>query len=599
MTRELFSEIAPSIPHQPGVYKYYNKENVIIYVGKAKDLRKRVSNYFAKTQTNYKTKILVSLIEKIEFTIVETERDALLLESSLIKHYQPKYNILLKDDKSYPHIVIKNEAFPRIFFTRRIIKDGSTYLGPYIDSRQVRELLDLVKQNLPIRSCSLPLTKEAIAKGKFKACLELQLGNCKAPCIGLQSFEDYNWYIQQIKEILQGKLGAIKKKYMEEMQDLANNLQFEKAEILKKKLEFLQDYNSKSVVVHTSITNIDVVSINSTSEIAYVNYLSVFNGTISHSKTILVQKQLDETDAEVLSIAYAELRNNFGSSATEVISAIDFMAEAKVILPKLGDKKKLLELSQQNVRYFIDDTRRQKTLMLKESGVYFQTVLEEVKQKLRLKELPMHIECFDNSNFQGSFPVAAMVCFKEGVPYKKEYRHFHIKTVEGINDFASMAEIVYRRYKRLLDENKPLPQLVIVDGGKGQLSAAMESIRKLELVGKLTIVGLAKNVEEIFFPGDVESLRLPYHSEALKLFVRMRDEVHRFGITFHRDMRSKGVMQSELGAIKGIGEKTETELLTHFKSVKKLKELTQREIAAVVGSAKARIVFEGLKKFEN
>jgi excinuclease ABC subunit C len=599
MTREVFAEIAPTIPHKPGVYKYFNEDGIIIYVGKAKDLRKRVSNYFAKTQEHYKTKVLVGQIHRIEFTIVETERDALLLESSLIKHYQPKYNILLKDDKSYPHIVIKNEQYPRIFLTRRIIRDGSTYLGPYVDTRQVRELLELIRQNLPIRSCSLPLTQEAIQKGKFKACLELQLGNCKAPCTGLQSHADYNWYVQQIKEILKGKLGEIKKKYTEEMVQYAEKMQFEKAEIIKKKLDFLQEYNSKSVIVHTSITNLDVVSISSTADEAFVNYLSVFNGTISHSKTLQVKKQLEETDEEILCIAAASLREQFGSSAPEIISEIEFESTAKITIPKLGDKKKLLELSQQNVRYFIDEMRRQKTLMLKESGVLQQTILQEIKEKLRLKELPMHIECFDNSNFQGSFPVAAMVCFKEGVPYKKEYRHFHIKTVEGIDDFASMREIVYRRYKRLLDEHKPLPQLVIIDGGKGQLGAALDSLRQLDLIGKMTVVGLAKNVEEIFFPGDSESLRLPYYSEGLKLITRIRDEVHRFGITFHRNMRSKGVISNELATIKGIGEKTAIELLEHFKSVKKIRELTQREIAGVVGTAKARLVYEGLKKFEH
>ncbi len=599
MTKEVFLEIAPSIPHKPGVYKYFNAESVIIYVGKAKDLRKRVSNYFAKTQDNYKTKVLVSQIAHIEFTIVETEKDALLLESSLIKYYQPKYNIMLKDDKSYPHIVIKNEAYPRIFLTRRIIKDGSTYLGPYIDTRQVRDLLQLIQQNLPIRSCSLPLTQESVQKGKFKACLELQLGNCKAPCTGQQSHQDYNWYIQQIKEILRGKLGDIKKKYTEEMQALASEMQFEKAEIVKKKLEFLQAYNSKSVIVNTSITNIDVVSINSTADEAYVNYLSVFNGTITHSKTLHIKKKLDETDAEILSIATATLREQFGSSAPEIISEINFDSSVKIVIPQLGDKKKLLELSQQNVKYFIDEMRRQKTLVLKDTGVYNETVLQEIKDKLRLTELPMHIECFDNSNFQGSFPVAAMACFKEGVPYKKEYRHFHIKTVEGVDDFASMREIVHRRYKRLLDEKKPLPQLVIIDGGKGQLSAALDSLRSLDLIGKLTVVGLAKNIEEIFFPGDTESLKLPYYSEGLKLITRIRDEVHRFGITFHRDTRSKGVITNELASIKGIGEKTAMELLAQFKSVKKIRELTQREIAGIVGSAKARLVYEGLKKFEH
>jgi excinuclease ABC subunit C len=601
MTREEFSKIAPSIPHQPGVYKYFNAENTIIYIGKAKDLRKRVSNYFAKTIVHRKTRLLVEQINKLEFTIVATEQDALLLESSLIKHFQPRYNIDLKDDKSYPHIVIKNEQFPRIFFTRKIIKDGSTYLGPYVNFIKVRELLEVIKQSLPIRTCSLPLTEDAIAKGKFKACLEYHIGNCKAPCINKQSKEEYNWYVQQIKEILKGKLGDIKKVYLEEMKALAADMQFEKANLLKEKLQFLDQYTSKSVIVSTKIDNVDVVCIRSTSEQAVVNFMVVFNGTVVHSKTLVIEKKLEEPDEEILATALPVLREQFSSTSKEIISELEFELigiDASITIPKLGDKKKLLELADQNVTYFISELRRQKTLLLNQSGEYAKVVLQEIKDKLRLKELPTHIECFDNSNFQGSFPVAAMVCFKNGEPFKKEYRHFHIKTVEGINDFASMTEIVFRRYKRLSEEGKPLPQLVIIDGGKGQLGAALDALKQLDLIGKMAVVGLAKNIEEIFFPGDKESLQLPYYSEGLKLITRIRDEVHRFGITFHRDTRSKGVIKNELESIKGIGENTATQLLKKYKSIKKIKALTQREIAGIVGTAKARIIFEALHIFE-
>jgi excinuclease ABC subunit C len=597
MTREQFAEFAPSLPHLPGVYKYFNADNTIIYIGKAKDLKKRVSNYFAKTIVHRKTRLLVQQITKIEFTIVPTEQDALLLESSLIKHFQPRYNIMLRDDKSYPHIVIKNEQYPRIFFTRRIIKDGSTYLGPYVNFIKVKELLEVIKQSLPIRTCNLPLTEDTIEKGKYKACLEYHIGNCKAPCINKQSRQDYNWYVQQIKEILRGKLGDIKKVYTEEMKVLAADMHFEKANLLKEKIKFLDDYTSKSVIVSTKIDNVDVVTIRSTPEQAVVNYMVVFNGTIVHSKTVIIPKHFEELDDEILSASIITLREQFSSTSKEIISDIEFDItglDAFITMPKLGDKKKLLELSDQNVTYFMAEVRRQKTLMLTQSGDYAKVVLQEIKDNLRLTELPNHIECFDNSNFQGSFPVAAMVCFKDGQPYKKEYRHFHIKTVTGIDDFASMTEIVYRRYKRLTDEGKPLPQLVIIDGGKGQLGAALKALQQLDLVGKMAIVGLAKNVEEIFFPGDKQSLQLPYHSEGLKLITNIRDEVHRFGITFHRDTRSKGVIKNELESIKGIGENTATALLKKFKSVKKIKELTMREIAGVIGTAKARIIYEGL-----
>jgi excinuclease ABC subunit C len=594
VTKEQFANISSTIPHLPGVYKYFNDEEVIIYVGKAKDLRKRVSSYFNKDHTDYKTRTLVHQIDRVEFTIVNSEQEALLLESSLIKHYQPRYNILLRDDKSYPHIVIKKEEYPRIFLTRRIIKDGSTYLGPFTSVFMVKEMLQVLRDNLPIRTCDLPLTEESIAKGKYRECLQYHMGNCKAPCINKQSKQDYNWYVQQIKEILKGKTGEIKRIYTKEMQAFAEDMQFEKAELVRQKLQFLEEYSAKSVVVSATIDNVDVVSYTSYKEDIIINFLGVLNGSIVHSKTIVARKQIDELDEDVLSYAYNALREQFGSSASEVIAPIEIVVQegVKLILPKGGDRKKLLDLSLQNAAYFLDEMRRQKALMLKQKGTYEQEVLQELKDALRLPQLPDHIECFDNSNFQGSFPVAAMVCFKDGQPHKQEYRRFHIKTVEGINDFASMSEIVLRRYDRVLKENKPLPKLIIIDGGKGQLGAAVDSLRKLDLMGKVTVVGLAKNIEELFFPGDKDSIKLPYHSEGLKLITRVRDEVHRFGITFHRDSRSKGVVKSELNDIAGIGPSTAGDLLKKFKSVKNIKEQPLDKLTEVVGASKAKLVWD-------
>lgn len=597
MTKDEYKLIASSIPHKPGVYKYFNSEDKIIYVGKAKDLRKRVTSYFAKEHEHYKTRKLVEKIARLEFTIVPTEQDALLLESSLIKQYQPYYNIALKDDKSYPYIVIKNEPFPRIFFTRRVIKDGSTYLGPYTNVVRVRELLDLLKQTIPLRTCTLTLNEKDIAANKFKSCLEYQIGNCKAPCIGVQSAENYNWYVQQVKEVLKGRLTEIRKFYLEEIAALVAKMEFEKANIIKGKLQFLQEYSTRSVIVSTTIENLDICSIHSKGDIAFVNYMSVSNGIVIHSKTLQAERKLDETDAEILNFAIPRLMEQYHSNATEVVSEIPLQLayDIKITIPKAGDKLKLLQLSQQNVLYFYEEFRRQKALMLDQQDNKME-ILAEIQSYLRLKALPTHIECFDNSNFQGSYPVAAMVCFKDGLPDKKEYRHFHIKTVEGINDFASMAEIVFRRYSRLLKEEKPLPQLIIIDGGKGQLSSAMESIKKLDLVGKVTVVGLAKNIEEIFFPGDTESFKLPYQSDALRLITYVRDEVHRFGITFHRNLRSKGVVKNELETIKGIGPETATQLLKHFRSVKKIKEAAFEDIVAVVGERKANLVRDAFVK---
>lgn len=596
MTRDDFSKIVQTIPHQPGCYKYYGETNELLYVGKAKDLRKRVSSYFNKTVDNYKTRRLVTLINTIDFTVTDTEHDAFLLENSLIKHYQPRFNIELKDDKTYPYIVIKNENFPRVFLTRRVIRDGSEYLGPFTGLGRVRELLELVKQNITLRTCNLKLTPANIAKGKFKVCLEYHLGNCKGPCEGLQSEKDYADNLQQVRHVLKGNIGDVIRFLKEEMATYAVDMQFEKAQVVKQKIESLQTYQSKSTIVNPRLDNVDVACILSDTNHFYVNYMMVAKGSIVHAKTIQIEKKLDEQEADVLSLALDNLRETFQSNANEVVVPleIDVADETlKVTIPKAGDKRNLLDLSIKNCEVFVEEMRKKETLLLGEAVKEdFMAVLQELQDALHLTTLPVHIECFDNSNFQGAYPVAAMVCFKNGLPSKKDYRHFHIKTVEGINDFASMSEIVYRRYKRLAEEKQQLPQLVIIDGGKGQLGAAMESIEKLGLMGRMTLVGLAKREESIFFPGDSEPLQLPFDSKAHLLVRRIRDEVHRFGITFHRQVRSKGTFKNELEGIPGIGEKTATELLQAFRSIKNIKTLTERELTKVVGASKARIVWE-------
>ncbi|MBP6022699.1 excinuclease ABC subunit UvrC [Ferruginibacter sp.] len=596
MTQKEFSVIAHTIPIQPGIYKYYNAENELLYVGKAKHLRKRVSSYFSKTFTSYKTHELVQRIHHIEFTIVNNEQDAFLLENTLIKEFQPKFNINLKDDKTYPYIVIKKEPFPRVFFTRRKISDGSTYFGPYTSVNKVKELLDFIKENILLRTCKLNLTEKNINKGKFKVCLEYHLGNCKGPCEGLQTIEDYNEELNQLANLLKGNLSSVIQHFKKEIKDHSEKLEFEKAAIYQKKIEHLQNYQSKSTVVNTNIGTVDVFSILKDGDIAYVNYLAVSNGTIVQTKTITLEKRLDESEAEVLAFGIAQLRAVFASSTKEIIIPfeIDYPEpEIKITVPKGGDRKKLLELSEKNVNYFKEDLKRKKMLNLEEktTGEKLQ-VLSQLQKDLQLPNLPIHIECFDNSNFQGSYPVSAMVCFKNGQPAKAEYRRYKVKTVTGINDFASMKEVVYRRYKRLLNENQLLPQLVIIDGGKGQLSAAMQSVADLNLPASTTVVGLAKNEEEIFFPGDTQSIKLPWDSESLKLIRRIRDEVHNHGITFHRNLRSKGTFKNELEQIKGIGEATADILLKQFKSVKNIKLKAEEELAAVIGKAKTKILLD-------
>jgi excinuclease ABC subunit C len=594
MTQEEFSKIAHTIPLQPGIYKYYDAANELLYVGKAKSLRKRVSSYFSKTFTSYKTHELVQRIRKIEFTIVNSEQDAFLLENSLIKNFQPIFNINLKDDKTYPYIVIKKEPFPRVFFTRRKINDGSQYLGPFTSVGKVRELLDFIKLNVPLRTCKLNLTQTNIEKKKFKVCLEYHLGNCKGPCEGLQSLADYEEGLENIRSILKGNLSPVIQHFKTQLQQEVQALEFEKAEISKKKLEYLQEYKSKSAVVNERAGTLDVFSILEENDTAYVNYLAVSNGSIILTKTITLTKKLEEPAAEVLTFAIAQLRETFNSEATELVVPfeIEFPDQnVTITIPKAGDKKKLLELSEKNVDYFKEELHKRKLLLLEDkSASQVNDVLMQLKRDLHLSAVPTHIECFDNSNFQGSYPVSAMVCFKNGLPSKNDYRRYNVKTVTGPNDFATMKEVVYRRYKRLQDEEQPMPQLIIIDGGKGQLSAAMESITALNLHGTLTLVGLAKNEEELFFHGDSQSLKLPWDSESLKLIRRIRDEVHRFGITFHRNQRSKGSFKNELENIEGIGKSTIDTLLKKFKSVKKVKEAGAEALEETVGKSKASII---------
>lgn len=598
MTVEVFSEIIVSIPHKPGIYKYFDQFGKLIYVGKAKDLNKRVRSYFLKNKSSYKTYELVNQITSIEFTIVQTEQDALLLENSLIKEYKPRFNINLKDDKSYPYIVIKNEAYPRIFLTRRKFNDGSIYLGPFTSAGKVRELITFIRRFIPLRTCKLSLTEKNIENKKFKVCLEYHLGNCKAPCVGLQSLEDYEKSIEQIKQLLKGNLSPIIATHKKIMQQYALDLHYEKAESERKKIEYLESYQAKSTIVNKHISNVDVFYLIKENNKCFISYLMVQNGTIIQTHTAELETKLDEQEAEALQFAVETLRIDFNSISTEVVvqEFIVLTDNITVTIPKAGEKKKLLELAEQNAHYKKQDWLRQKALHVGEQSKDSTALIAQLQHLLHLTELPNHIECFDNSNFQGSHPVSAMVCFKNGEPSKKDYRHFNVKNIVGINDFATMKDTVYRRYKRVIDESLPLPQLVIIDGGKGQLSAAMESIDELQLNGKITVVGLAKREEEIFFPGDQQSIKLGWDSPALNLLRRIRDEVHRFGITHHRKLRSKSQIKESLTDIKGIGSESTMVLLKHFKSVRKIKASTLEEIAALVGRKKASLVLDYFNK---
>ena len=598
MTSAQFQHIVSTLPSHPGIYKYFDASNELLYVGKAKHLRKRVSSYFTKTFTSYKTHELVQRIARIDFTIVNSEQDAFLLENSLIKEYQPRFNINLKDDKSYPFIIIKNEPFPRVFLTRKKINDGSEYLGPFTSVKKVRELMEFIRQTIPLRNCSLNLTENNIKRGKFKVCLEYHLGNCKGPCENLQTPTDYKENIDQLKNLLRGNLAPVIRHFKEQIKKHVASLQFEKAEIIKKKIVFLENYKARSVVVNPKAGNMDVFSIVKINDIAYVNYLMVRNGAIVQTQTNKVETHLDESVEEILSFSVAQLRTTFNSDAAEIVVPFPVeypQAEINITIPKGGDKKKLLELSEKNVNYFIEELKNKARLNVGVKKTSNQQLLIQLQQDLQLTSLPIHIECFDNSNFQGSYPVSAMVCFKNAEPSKKDYRHFNVKTVQGINDFATMKEVVYRRYKRVRDENEPYPQLVIIDGGKGQLSAAIEALKELGVTGRTTLIGLAKNEEEIFFTGDMESLKLPYNSDSLRLIRSIRDEVHRFGITFHRKQRSKGAFKNELEEIPGIGKATADILLKELKSVKNIRSTAENDIEKLIGKAKAKIVFNYFK----
>jgi excinuclease ABC subunit C len=582
-------EIIAVLPDDPGVYQYFDASGKIIYVGKAKNLRKRVSSYFQKEPDNAKTRILVRKIHDIRYIVVNSEEDALLLENNLIKKYQPRYNVLLKDDKSFPWIVIKNEPFPRVFSTRQIIKDGSEYFGPYTSAVMVRTLIDLFRQLYPLRTCRHALTQENISKRKFKVCLEYHLGNCKGPCEGLQPEQEYLEYINEIRTILKGNIAWVVKYMKKTMFKLADEYRFEEAEDLRKKLSILEGFQIKSTVVNPKINNVDVFSIIDDKKAAYVNFLKVVNGAIIQAHTIEYKKKMDEDIVSLLALAIADIRERLHSNSPEIIVPfkpdVEFR-DVKFLIPKIGDKKKLLELSERNVKYYRLEKLKQQANQAKMPRHV--QMLETVKKDLRMDKLPVHIECFDNSNIQGHYPVAACVVFKNGKPAKKEYRHFNIKTVEGPNDFASMQEVVFRRYKRILEENQSVPQLIVIDGGKGQLGSAVKALQELNLDKKVTVIGIAKRLEEIYYPGDSVPLYLDKNSPSLKLIQNLRNEAHRFGITFHRNKRSSSFLKSRLEEISGIGPETIKKLIKHFGSVKNVEKATKEQLSEVVGDSKAR-----------
>ncbi len=585
-----------TLPNSPGVYQYFDKEDVIIYIGKAKNLKKRVSSYFTKNHENGKTRILVKKIVRIEHVVVDTETDALLLENNLIKKYKPRYNILLKDDKSYPWICIKKERFPRVFSTRRVIKDGSEYFGPYTNMKTVHALLDLIKELYPLRTCNYDLSQEKIDAGKYKVCLEYHLGNCKGPCEGFQHEDNYLEDIRAIRNIIKGNFKESLERLQQMMFDFAAEMKFEEAQNIKDKLASLQNYQAKSTIVNPSINNVDVFSIISDETHGYANFFKVMNGSIVQSYTTEIKKKLDETDKELLELFIVETRNRFNSLSREVYTPfkVDLGENIKVTVPKLGDKKRIVELSERNAKYYRMEQFKQ--IKIVDPDRHVKRIMGQMKKDLRLSVEPRHIECFDNSNIQGTHPVAACVVFKDGKPSKKEYRHYNIKTVEGPDDFASMEEVVFRRYKRLLEENQSLPQLIVIDGGKGQLSSALKSLDVLGLRGKIAIIGIAKRLEEIYYPGDSVPLYLDKKSESLKIIQYLRNEAHRFGITFHRNKRSKSAIQSELEQIPDVGKQTITNLLRKFKSAKRIKEATLEELKDVVGLSRAQKVYQYYQK---
>lgn len=581
-----------TLPESPGVYQYFDKENKILYVGKAKNLKKRVSSYFNKQHDTARLNVLVKKIAAIKHIVVETEMDALLLENSLIKNLQPRYNILLKDDKTYPWICIKNERFPRVFTTRNVIKDGSEYFGPYTSGKILHALLNLIKELYPLRTCNYDLSPQNIRNEKYKVCLEFHIGNCMGPCEGLETEEEYLQKIQAIRAILKGDFKENLRDFKTLMMKYAEEMRFEEAQRVKEKIETLENFQAKSTVVNPKISNVDVFSIVSDESSAYVNMLQIKNGAIIRSHTLELKKKLDETDEELLTLAIVELRERFKLYSREIIVpfAVELGENFKITIPKSGDKKQLLDLSERNARYYRMDQLKQMKIV--DPDRHTNRIMAQMKSDLRLSKEPRHIECFDNSNIQGTNPVAACVVFKDGKPSKKDYRHFNIKTVEGSNDFASMEEVVFRRYRRLLDEGEPLPDLIIIDGGKGQLSAALKSLEVLGLRGKIAIIGIAKRLEELFYPGDSVPLYLDKKSETLKVIQHLRNEAHRFGITFHRNQRSKNAIQSSLTKIPGIGEKTMEKLMKEFKSIKRMKETPYEVIEKAIGKSKAQKVLE-------
>ncbi len=587
MTTTDFKAISDTIPRQPGVYRFIDEEDTILYVGKAKNLRNRVSSYFGQRKDRaHRTRVMVKNARRIEFTVVETEADALLLENTLIKKHQPRYNVMLRDDKSYSYICIKKERFPRVFITRRVVRDGSTYFGPYTSKGRLKIILELIKRLFPLRTCSYNLSAENIEAGKFKVCLEYHIKNCMGPCEALESEEAYNEKIDQVRNILKGNFGAVKQHFKGVMEQHAENLEFEKAQRIKEKLTAFEDYQAKSTVVSTTIRDVDVFSVASEEKEAFVNYIKVVNGAIIHTHTQELVKNLDDDDeAGLLQYAIPVIRERFNSIASELILSQDIPLEdetLQVTVPKIGDKRRLLDLSEKNLKYYMLQRQKQKA-SAKRKQTSAERILRTMQSDLGMDALPLHIECFDNSNMQGSYPVSSCVVFKNAKPSKKDYRHYNIKTVVGPDDFASMREVVHRRYRRLLEEGESLPQLIIIDGGKGQLSAAVESLKTLGILEKVTIVGIAKRLEEIYFPGDSVPLYINKKSESLKIIQQARDEAHRFAITFHRNKRSQNFTGSELTKIPGIGEKTAQKLLAHFGSVKRVREARASQLAEVAG----------------
>lgn len=591
--------VIKNIPQKPGIYQFWSDADELIYIGKAKNLKNRVSSYFNKDtyRVNAKTRVLVSKINKITFTIVDTEIDAWLLENSLIKKHQPRYNVLLKDDKTYPWIIIKNEPFPRIFWTRKIIRDGSTYFGPYASIGMMHTILGMIKEIYPLRTCNLPLTQQNINSGKFRVCLEYQIGNCKGPCQAFQTEDDYAQNITDIKDILNGKTSTVIKRIKSQLDQSVAELNFELSHRLKRKYDLLDRYQSKSTIVNSSITDVDVFSIATDEKHAFINFLKVMNGTVIQTQTLEIKKRLDETDEELLSIAISEFRSRFDSHSKEIIVPFNLDLNDPGIrfsVPKLGEKKKLLELSEKNVTYFKREKLEQYEKL--NPGIRTDRLLTQMMKDLRLNQLPRHIECFDNSNFQGKFPVSAIVVFKDAKPSKKDYRHFNVKTVEGPDDFATMEEAVFRRYRRMIEEEQPLPQLIVIDGGKGQLSSAIKSLKLLGIENQVTILGIAKRLEEIYYPGDQYPMYLDKKSETLKIIQQLRDEAHRFGITFHRKKRDKSTLSTELENIPGIGRTSADKLLRHFKSVKKIREASADEVLQVLNNSQTHALLNYFKK---